>query len=246
MADLQFFEVFIVIALAVIQSVAGVGILLVGTPILIIMGYEFLDILSVLVLPSFVVSTINIVKNFKSLCFDFELLYLPVGVFAGLYMTHYFSAEVLFYLSGALLVILGAMALRSESEQGFVFNLSKKLAHKTVFYPVLSLVHGFSNLGGGFLVWRSTEIYADKYKIRAMTALAYAVLAASQLVSMKIIFGRDLPVSGELFLPILAGGVFVVSDKFFPKIENQGYRRLMYYFLIFLGCLILTRVWWNL
>jgi uncharacterized membrane protein YfcA len=240
-----FEEVLIIIALSIIQSIAGVGILLVGTPILLAMGYDFIVILSILVLPSFAVSIVNVIKYYKDLNFDIEMLYLPLGVFAGLYLTLYIPITITLYVCGVLLITLGILALSSYSNSRIFNSIKIRLSERRIFYPLISLVHGFSNLGGGFLVWRSLGAYSEKNKIRAMTALIYAILAASQLFAIKIVYNKDIKIFDNFLLPIVAAIVFISCDKYIIKLTDMKYRKSMYYLIITLGILILVKTWWQ-
>ena len=58
-----FFEIFIIIFLIFFQSIFGIGLLLFGTPTFLLLGYNFLEVLNLL-LPMSV--TISLIQFFSS------------------------------------------------------------------------------------------------------------------------------------------------------------------------------------
>jgi len=54
-----------VVSTSVIQSVFGVGVLLFGTPLLLLLGYEFVDALGVLLPVSIAISTLQVLRHYK-------------------------------------------------------------------------------------------------------------------------------------------------------------------------------------
>ncbi len=54
-----------VLATTVIQSVFGVGVLLFGTPVLLLLGYDFINALSVLLPISIAINLLQIIKHYQ-------------------------------------------------------------------------------------------------------------------------------------------------------------------------------------
>ena len=63
----------IVVVTAVIHSIFGAGILLIGTPVLLLLGYDFVDILVVLLPISIALNVMKMSKYHAHI--DLELLY---------------------------------------------------------------------------------------------------------------------------------------------------------------------------
>ncbi len=61
----------IVVSTSVIQSVFGVGVLLFGTPLLLLLGYEFVDALGVLLPVSIAISTLQVLRHYKDVDTEF-------------------------------------------------------------------------------------------------------------------------------------------------------------------------------
>ncbi|MEO1884510.1 MAG: hypothetical protein ABGX28_00615, partial [Methylococcales bacterium] len=56
-----------VIATTIIQSVFGVGVLLFGTPILLLLGYDFINALSILLPISIAINSLQILKHYQGI-----------------------------------------------------------------------------------------------------------------------------------------------------------------------------------
>ena len=65
-------DILITIAVtSVIQSIFGVGVLLFGTPILLLLGYEFIDAVMILLPISVSINILQIAKDYRSIDFQF-------------------------------------------------------------------------------------------------------------------------------------------------------------------------------
>jgi len=80
-----------IIVVSVIQSIFGVGILLFGTPILLLLGYEFVEALGVLLPVSIAVNALQFVRHYDDLDTSFYkniLLYTVPMVVVFLWLVH--------------------------------------------------------------------------------------------------------------------------------------------------------------
>ena len=95
-----------VFLLIIIQSVYGVGILIFGVPILILYGFEYLDIVGLLLPSSLTISTLQIFRN--RTVRSSELKHLPLAVFGvaiGLVVAAYIdTAEFMPAIVGTLML----------------------------------------------------------------------------------------------------------------------------------------------
>ena len=92
--------IYILFALfAFIQSITGVGILLFGTPTLLLAGYSFSETLS-LVLPSSLLVSFLQIKNHTSLVVNLNLIYVYIlpfvilGIFLALFFDNFINVNV--------------------------------------------------------------------------------------------------------------------------------------------------------
>tara|TARA_B110000305_G_C19421395_1_gene631116 strand:- start:322 stop:678 length:357 start_codon:yes stop_codon:yes gene_type:complete len=80
-----FFEIFVIIFLILFQSIFGIGLLLFGTPTFLLLGYNFLEVLNLLLPMSVTISFIQFFsskKKNKQFIHDFNLYCLPFLIIA--------------------------------------------------------------------------------------------------------------------------------------------------------------------
>ena len=58
-----FVELLIIILLSIFQSVFGIGLLLIGTPTFLLLGYNFFDVLNILIPFSIIISLLQIMYS---------------------------------------------------------------------------------------------------------------------------------------------------------------------------------------
>ena len=109
--------IIIILVLSFMQSVLGVGLLVLGTPTLLIMGFNFFDALSILLPSSIIISflqTIESKEDYKNFNIDFLLYCLP-SVLVGLLLVIYFENIINFKLFiGVMLIISGIMRFKKN------------------------------------------------------------------------------------------------------------------------------------
>lgn len=233
-------EILLIIVLAFIQSLFGVGILLFGTPILLLANYEFFEVLRILVLPSFAVSLVTLVASRQHVSFDRRLLLLPPFVFTGLFLSQKISGDVLVVLSGILILVAG-ISLEVIEEKRETGSHKHIKATPTIFYPILAVIHGLTNLGGALLVaWMSSR-YSSKEKIRGLTALIYAILAAAQVGTLALGYDTVMFTWNTVLLCACALGAFLITNLVFAKIDPRQYRHYCFRFIIITGVAVIVK-----
>jgi uncharacterized protein len=217
--------IFILISVSIIQSIYGVGVLVFGTPLLLIYGLEFLEALNVLLPISFCISFIQ-VQNHKNLIekkLAYNLLYYALPT---ILITLSFIANVKINLNLIIALILIFSALSNQ----FSFNLNKYINDRiNIFF--IAFFHGLSNLGGSLLTAYISNKKWDKLKTRTNISFSYMFLAVFQMITLAI--------NGKLMIGIynfnyiiLCILTFFITDKFiFKSIDNEKYRSLIVYLL---------------
>ena len=181
--------IFVIIALfAVFQSFFGVGLLVFGTPTLLLLDYTFAETLAALLPASLAVSFLQVWRGGPGIERGFVLQFgiwclLPLSAaLAALLALH---VQVNFSLLVAF-VLVGFVALRwfsalGERTRGWVS------AHQKLWLLVMGVVHGFSNLGGGFLTILAAARFRDEARIRNVVAFCYLCFAAIQLCVLALL-----------------------------------------------------------
>jgi uncharacterized membrane protein YfcA len=144
----------IVVSTSVIQSVFGVGVLLFGTPLLLLFGYEFVDALGVLLPVSIAISTLQVLRHYKDVDTEFfknVLVYsLPLVVLFLLLVT---TAKInISLIIGVLLIFVALKNFSRVVDRAFQFIVK----YERLYLMAMGLVHGMSNLGGSMLTMVST------------------------------------------------------------------------------------------
>ena len=132
------------------QVLIGVGVLLWGTPLLLILGYTFLNVLQILLPVSLCISFLQILLYRKYIDFNllkkYSVTSLP-GIVIGLLLTIYFSLNLNVAVGMTLiLVVLSRTFPRYVALGGFFIK------NKLPVMFVIGVIHGFTNLGGALLV----------------------------------------------------------------------------------------------
>ena len=107
------FEILItVIITAIVQSVFGTGVLLFGTPLLLMLGYKFQYVLIVLLPKSVLINFFQIKNNFNNIDINFYkrlCLFSVPFMMLFLYFTNFISININFFI-GIFLVIIAFLA----------------------------------------------------------------------------------------------------------------------------------------
>jgi uncharacterized membrane protein YfcA len=180
----------VVATLAVVQSIVGVGVLVFGTPTLLLIGYSFQDALAVLLPASLAISLLQI-RDAPRFDARFVLLFTrwclaPLAVTLTLVLVLRLRAS----LTVALALLLFLFSL------GRVFHSTRESAaawvssHWRAWLCLTGIVHGLSNLGGATLLIFAVSRHRDRHEARALLAFCYACFAAVQLTILGMIAPR--------------------------------------------------------
>lgn len=89
----------IIFLLSIIHSILGIGLLAIGTPLLLLLDYDFLIILKILLPCSIVISAFQIIKTKDISYEDKNLIYSSAPyVFLGAFIIYFFSSKFNFKL----------------------------------------------------------------------------------------------------------------------------------------------------
>jgi uncharacterized protein len=166
---------------AVVQSLFGVGLLVFGTPTLLLLGYPFPDTLAIVLPASLAVSVLQI-WNGPRLETQFALHFaswclIPLTVCLAVVLTLNLKTSLNLVVAVVLTGFVGLRAKRALSE----WARRWVSAHERTWLLLMGVVHGLSNLGGGLLTILAASRHEEKEKIRALVALCYTCFAVIQL-----------------------------------------------------------------
>jgi len=224
-----------------IQSLFGVGILLFGTPILLLLGYEFSFALTVLLPISISVNLLQIIKHYQyidlkiyknTLCYSIPFIVLFLVIITNIKIN-------ISLLVGFFLILVAA--------KNFFPTLDKKLSsliqYERSYLAITGVIHGISNLGGSLLTALVHKQELPKHNARVTVALCYASFAVIQLITLFFIgFDSGLSYSTQMSLLQISIVVFLLTEELvYKQIDNTKYTQIFALFLALSGGLLLFK-----
>ena len=225
----------VIVVTSFIQSLFGVGVLLFGTPILLLQGYEFHHAIYVLLPVSLSINVIQIVKDHQVIDWNFCRKILTYAVpFIVFFLLIIRSVSIDFGLAVGLLLLL--VAIKDW------FRTVRKIADMLVryekpYFALMGSIHGLTNLGGPLLTAAVHIKGYEKRIARATIAAAYAMVATSQIGTL-LVSGYELHDSiSEIGIYVGSGlTIFLVTETiFYSEINSNTYRKLFSGFLFIAG-----------
>lgn len=210
-------------ALAMVQSIFGVGLLIFGTPALLFAGVRFDEVLSVLLPASLSVSVLQIVCDGRPKTseiagyFVYMLPALGIGLLVALF-AHVPGLD-LFICS---LLVFAAVLRVSPNYREKLMAFAKRFSRTTLI--AIGMVHGMTNMGGSLLEAYVSSRESEKLNIRQSIACGYALLAGSQLIVLASV-GRFQVSAATGIAIIVASSVFLTfGRRTFALIHQTRYR----------------------
>jgi hypothetical protein len=232
----------IVIFTAVVQSVFGAGILLMGTPLMLLLGYPFIDVLIVLLPISLAMNVMKITKYHAHidlvLLRKVMLLALP-PIAAFLFLVTHVHMNIGLII-GPFLLFIAFKSISASVER----ILDRLMSFENLYLLTVGMVHGTSNLGGSLLTALIHHKHYPKDVARVTIAACYSSFAVVQLLTLGA-FSReqiDIPVFGNIIYVLVATVIFELIDStVFGRIEQGRYRHIFAVFLAFSGLVLIGK-----
>ena len=228
-----YFVVFVVFIASIIRGFNGFGF-----SAICISGFSFIlpaiEIVPIILALEVIISIFMVpyIRNQIDWNFVFKLLIgIAIGSPIGLYLLKYLSSDVT-HLTVCVLVIFFSFLLMKGYENQKIDNSYAKM-----FTGIISgTLNGLTTLGGMpvalFLLVTSIQPAVIRGSLAALFFLtdiyAFVLSSVAGIVDITTIY-RILPLI--IVLPI---GVYI-GDKFFVKSKEETYRKVVFYFLIFIS-----------
>ena len=235
-----YFVVFVVFIASIIRGFNGFGF-----SATCISGFSFIlpaiEIVPIILALEVIISIFMVpyVWNKIDWNFVFKLLIgITIGSPIGLYLLKYLSSDVT-HISVCVLVIFFSFLLMKGYENKKIDN-----SYTKIFTGIISgTLNGLTTLGGMpvalFLLVTSIQPAVIRGSLAALFFLtdiyAFVLSFVAGIVDITTIY-RTLPLI--IILPI---GVYI-GDKFFVKSKEETYRKVVFYFLIFISIVGVFRV----
>ena len=227
-----------VAVLSFVQSIFGVGILLFGTPLLMLQGYNFFQAIIVLLPISLLINLFQVVRDHQGVDLDFYkkiLVYTAPFIVICLIFANATKINI-GMLIGALLLLVATKDFSTRINR--VVNLMVR--YEKSYLILMGIVHGCTNLGGSLLTAVVHSKGYEKRITRATVAASYATFATFQIVTL-LVSGFDIDIKWSTIAVSLAIGptIFIVTEKvIYAEIDAETYRKLFAGFLFLSGGLL--------
>lgn len=224
------FLIIIFFIIALCQSVFGVGILLIGTPYLLILDYSIIEALNYLLPLSIFSSLLNslyIKKKAKEAVINFQefkyFIFICVpAIFLGTIILKNFVNLINFDLVVSVIIIFSAIfQYRYNNNNNKISNKVKKIINF-----LMGIIHGISNAGGAILLL-FTGIKNDfSQKFRYEISIFYLLLASIQYIIYLIFFEFINFQKTFLLFFILIVISIPIGDKLSSKINISKFKKI--------------------
>jgi|TARA_B110000008_G_C16947278_1_gene554981 uncharacterized protein len=215
----QYIILIVILVFSIVQSIFGVGLLLFGTPTFLLLGYSYSETLWLLLPCSVTISLIQVISEYNLIKEKKRVFYLVIPTLVlGLALVIIYANNInITRLVGVFLLLIGVVRFSSRL-QALLSLMVKK--HIQIYYIMIGIVHGVSNMGGGPLSILMSTIYSKKEAIRANVAFVYLILAIFQLAVLSILNNTSLG-SEAMLLILISLASYIFTNKFISPIVND-------------------------
>ena len=219
------------------QAAFGVGVLLWGTPALMLLNFSFPEALGLLLPISLLVSGLQFAPNIRELDFNFIGQFIKFsipGLTIGLLLVMFVQLHLNIVIALMLLVVF---IMRKNYFLSTLRDLTLK--YDRIFMFFVGFSHGISNLGGALLVARLSLERYSKNHFRTNVSATYFVFAASQLIILLMVNGK-LTISISYILIGLCF-YFIVNTLLAPRINTKLFDSLINYLILTMAIFLFVR-----
>lgn len=231
----------IVIVTSFIQSIFGVGVLLFGTPLLLLQGYGFIQAVIVLLPISVSINLIQIAKDYRSVDWGF---YKKILVYTIPFVVIFLLVVTRLNINIGMVIGLFLLFVAAKDYSLKVNKAIKFLVrYEKVYFSIMGIIHGLTNLGGSLLTAIVHSKGYEKHITRVTVALSYATFATFQIVTLLVSgYSVDFRLSGIGIYLIPGIAVFLFTEKLvYMEINNENYSKFFAVFLFLSGVLLCVK-----
>lgn len=240
MFEIYFFFIYFFI-ITTLQSVVGVGILVLGTPFLLILDYNMVEIFFTLLPLSIITSFLNFVflklinKNFKEITnkalYKFFIVCIPF-IIIGLLILKFFQSYINFKYLVSIIIILSVIIVTYKDKIKFKINF-----FRISILSIVGVVHGLTN-SGGTLMSLTISTNNKKNLARYNITFFYLILAIVQYFLTVLIFYNDFFIPDlELFVVIIFG--IITGNKINNLVSEKKFKLLINFLAISTSTLLI-------
>ncbi|GHD59441.1 TSUP family transporter [Jeongeupia chitinilytica] len=235
-------HVLLIALLAVVQSLFGMGILVFGTPTLLLLGVDFTAVLGLLLPSSVLISSIQVVagrqqpwsgRDLRNMALCAAIILVALSVLIRLN----WKAQIDVWIG---LTMLAAAALR------YWRPLQRRLRQvlgrwQAGYVALMGTLHGLTNMGGALLALYASNLHQDKLAIRTTIARYYLLFGLIQLTTLALLRPAALSWQGLAVAPVAALAYLVAGNLLFKRASTSFYERGITVFIAIYGVAVLLK-----
>ena len=223
------------IILCTIQSILGIGVLVIGTPVLLIFNFEIIEVMLLLLPISIITSSFNLLinkvklsnTNFveeKKITFNFFTICLPF-VFLGLIFLNNYKSLINFDILVGAIILFSTLTKRIKKTEYVLSKNKNKL-----IISLIGFVHGLTNSGGTLMtIFILNKNKGDKKNSINQIHYFYFLLASVQFLILIILTNYTFLLNRFDFLTIFLVIFFtsIIGNKINRSLGNRFFSNLI-------------------
>lgn len=233
-------EIIVLLLLCFVQSIFGVGLLIIGTPIFLIITENFFVTLSILLPLSVSISFLQILRKTKDLDVkfinNFNFICIPTLILFLFFISSFEDLLNLKIIISSIIILFSCYSLFSNTayfKKNKIYKLFLLMPNKLIIF-ILSLIHGLTNAGGTVLTLYCSNFFENKKKIRLHIAYGYLIMGSVQLIYM-ITFDKFYFDNKSFILVFFVPLIFVYSKKLYEKLNDISFSIILNFLALMSG-----------
>ncbi|PQQ29127.1 hypothetical protein [Photorhabdus hindustanensis] len=228
--------IFILVTCAIFQSLVGVGLIMIGVPTLILMGFSFPEAHSLCLPGSLLINSFQVFekrKKFNKMDFSFYLVMSIIFIISLIILNYMFNFRFNKTIAGIVLIFTGIFGLNASLRERVLFFIRDN-AKGTSF--LIGIIHALSSLGGSLLALSGSANYSTSDNVRKFIAGGYLILGCIQFVFFYI---NSIGVNTLLYSFISVPVYFITSRFLSPYVNGDKLKIFIFLLILVYGFLIL-------
>jgi uncharacterized protein len=238
---MNFDIIIIILFTSVIQSIFGTGVLLFGTPLLLLNDYSFTSSLTILLPVSILINILQLINKAKNIDIKFYkkiCLFSIPAIILSLYFVSINAAFNTNSLIGAILIVIGLKEVIPAIDKSIDFTIK----FEKIYLLIMGMIHGISNLGGALLSAIVFSKNLTKEQTRATIAISYLTFAIFQIITLTFSLNSNFLNTNNIMYWLIGVFIFLVVEKFiYININETIYNKIFTTFLFFTGIFLMFK-----
>lgn len=215
----------IITVLGIVQSIFGMGLLVFGTPTLLLLGVSYAEILGILLPSSIALSCIQILTSKKAFAPHVstrQIVFVVPFIIFGLAASLAGRLTIRLELVVSVMLLIGAVIRLSTRVQSLVYAWIRK--QRMAYLAAMGLLHGLSNMGGSLLAIYASSVTAEKLPLRYVIARFYLVFGVTQLCVLLVLNPADVVLRGLYVVPLAVLAHILVGAQVFNNTSERNFQ----------------------